>query len=117
MNEDELGDAVDDNDEDTVGDGQSVTGYGSKAMECPRPPSVRPRSDNIRSFVAIFRRVNLDTHLPHLDLGRSLPGEAGEELDQAVGELQVVVVQRSEQTLSSITIIFGHEMCKEYKCL
>ena len=81
------------------------------------PPLSGPRSDNIRSFVAIFRRVNLDTHLPHLDLGRSLPGEAGEELDQAVGELQVVVVQRSEQTLSSITIIFGHKMCKEYKCL
>ena len=40
-----------------------------------------------------------DTHLPHLDLGSSLLGEAGEQLDQSVGELQVLVVQRSEQTL------------------
>ena len=40
-----------------------------------------------------------DTHLPHLDLGSSLLGEAGEQLDQPMGELQVLVVQRSEQTL------------------
>ena len=38
-------------------------------------------------------------YLPHLDLGRALPGKAGEELDQPVRELQVLVVQRAEQTL------------------
>ena len=39
------------------------------------------------------------SNLSHLDLGRALSGEAGEELDQSVGELQVLVVQRSEQAL------------------
>ena len=39
------------------------------------------------------------SNLSHLDLGRALSGEAGEELDQSVGELQVLVVQRAEETL------------------
>ena len=54
MNEDEHGDAVDDNDEDTVEDGQSVTGYGSKALECPRPPSVRPPFGQYPQFFLQF---------------------------------------------------------------
>ena len=53
------------------------------------------------SYLALFKK-SLDTHLPHLDLGRALLGKAGEQLDQPVRELQVLVVQRAEQTLSSV---------------
>ena len=44
-------------------------------------------------------QCQLKSNLSHLDLGRALSGEAGKELDQSVGELQVLVVQRSEKTL------------------
>ena len=66
-------------------------------MECTRRPPT-PQFGQYLQFPSAFQE-NQDTHLPHLDLGRSLLGEAGEELDQPVGELQVLVVQRSEQAL------------------